>query len=551
MGLKTFNHDDILVASSLPKKTFRTLSGLSPYAGSWTSKEVAHLLKRTMFGAAVADINYYKTKTLSQSVDELVDNSFALTSQPVNDYNDMDYTDPNVSPGQTWINAVNLAGGDDSKRVYSFKKWQFGQMINQGRSVQLKMQLFWHNHFATHIGDVFGSKMFYNHHIFFRNNATGNFKAMAKSITKDCIMLQYLSGQDNTKYAPNENYGRELQELFCVGKDPGSQYTEDDVKNAARVLTGWKVDYNNNVSYFLLDDHDIDNKTFSSFYNNTTITGRNNANAGNTELDDLFTMIFNTSECALFLCRKLYRWFVYYDIDAATEANIIQPLAVILRSNNYEIKPVLKALFKSEHFFDAVNFGAQIKSPIDFIVGLMREFKVTFPPASEYVSNYKFWTIIHYFSSIMNQDYGDPPNVAGWSAYYQAPQFYEAWINATTYPKRVEFSIGMVDYGIDANSTNIKADVIAFAKLTSAPSNPNTLINDSLDILYRINISATSKTDLKKNTLLDGQQNDNYWTSAWNSYNADPANEIKKAVVESRLKNLYRFIVNSPEYQLA
>ena len=551
MGLATTSPDDVSTSLLQQKKPYRTLSGLNPYAGIWSSKEVAHLLKRTMFGSSVADINYYKTKTVSQSVDELVDNNFVPASQPVNDYNDSGYTDPNVTVGQTWINAPNLPGGDDFRRVYSFKKWQFGQMINQGRSVQLKMQLFWHNHFATHIGDVFGSKMFYNHHLLFRNNATGNFKTLTKSITKDPIMLQYLGGEYNTKYAPNENYGRELQELFCLGKGPGSQYTEDDVKNAARVLTGWKVDYDNNAPYFLLDDHDVDNKTFSSFYNNTVITGINNSNAGNSELDSLLTMIFNNSECALFICRKLYRWFVYYDIDVATETSVIVPLANILRSNNYELKPVLKALFKSEHFFDNVNFGAQIKSPIDFMVGLMREFKVMFPAAADYVSNYKFWEIIHYFTSIMNQDYGDPPNVAGWAAYYQAPQFYEAWINATTYPKRVDFAKWMVEYSIDANNTNIHADVIAFAKLTSAPSNPNTLINDSLDILYCINISATSKTDLKRNTLLDGQLTDSYWTSAWNSYLADPTNEIKKSVVESRLKNLYRFIVNSPEFQLS
>jgi Protein of unknown function (DUF1800) len=193
----------------------------------------------------------------------------------------------------------------------------------------------------------------------------------------------------------------------------------------------------------------------------------------------------------------------------------------------------------------------QIKSPIDFMNGLMREFKVSFPPATDYESNYKFWEIIHYFTYIMNQDYGDPPNVAGWPAYYQAPQYYEFWINASTYPKRIDFSKWMVEYGIDGNNTNIKIDVIAFAKLTSAPANPNTLISDSLDILYRIPISDVSKASLKTNTLLDGQQNDNYWTIAWTSYLSDPANTIKKSVVESRLKNLYRFIVNSPEYQLA
>jgi uncharacterized protein (DUF1800 family) len=522
---------------------------LAPYAGAWGVNEVAHLLKRTMFGSSLTDINYFKTKTVTQAVDELVNNSFGLTSQPVNDYNDDLYTDPEISAGQTWINAKydEIA---DFRRISSFLRWQTGQFINQGRSVQLKMMLFWHNHFATHINDLGFSKMLYNHNLLLRNSALGNFKTLTKSVTKDCIMLRYLSGEYNTKDAPNENYGRELQELFCIGKGPGSQYTEDDVKEAARVLTGWQVDYDNNVSYYNNDLHDTDNKTFSSFYNNTVITGRSGNTAGDTELNDLLNMIFSTDECALFFCRKLYRWFVYYDIDAATEANVIAPLAAVLKTNNYEIKPVLKTLFKSEHFFDAVNFGAQIKSPIDFCVGVAREFKIAFPSVSDYDTTYEFWGLMNYFTYIMNQEYGNPPNVAGWAAYYQTPSFYELWINSSTYPKRIEYATALVDYGFVINSKPLVVDTIAFAKATSSPSNPNTLISDSLDILYRIPISTTSKNTLKKNTLLDGQQNDSYWTTAWNGYLANPNDAVKKSVVESRLKNLYHYIVNSPEYQL-
>ena len=151
----------------------------------------------------------------------------------------------------------------------------------------------------------------------------------------------------------------------------------------------------------------------------------------------------------------------------------------------------------------------------------------------------------------MNQEYGEPPNVAGWPAYYQTPAYHELWINSNTYPKRVDFAKALIDYGFDRNNTNIKVDVIAFASATSNPSNPNTLISDSLDILYRISILQSSKDTLKKDTLLDGQANDNYWTSAWNSYKADPTNTIKISVVETRLKNLYRYLVNSPEFQLA
>lgn len=537
-------------SGSETNKPYRILSGINTYNGPWGTSQAAHLLKRTMFGSSAADMAYFKTKSMSQAVDELVNNAFTLTSQPVNDYNDDTYTDADVPAGQTWINAPynDMA---DFKRIYSLKKWQIGQFINQGRSIQLKMQLFWHNHFATHIGDLGISKMFYDHHMLLRSNALGNFKTLTKAVTKDCLMLRYLSGESNTKYAPNENYGRELQELFCVGKGPNSQYTEDDVQTAARVLTGWKVDYDTSASYFDINEHDTDDKVFSPFYNNTVIQGRTDAAAGNTELNDLLTMIFNTDECALFICRKLYRWFVYYDIDDVTEENVIVPLATIFRNGGYEIKPVLKALLKSEHFFDAANYGVLIKSPLDFCAGFCREFKIKFPPASDYLSNYQHWDTLNYFTSIMKQEYGDPPNVAGWPAYYQSPAFHEIWINSTTYPIRTDFSRWLVEYGFDRNGTNIKADVVAFAASLSAPGNPNTLISDSLDILYRVPVSQASRDTLKKNTLLDGQANDYYWTGAWNSYAGDTGNAIKRSVVEQRLINLYRYLVNSPEFQLA
>src|SRR5205085_8302706 len=132
-----------------------------------------------------------------------------------------------------------------------------------------------------------------------------------------------------------------------VGKDANGnpQYTEDDVKEAARALTGWRNDLvgttsaNGYNSLFQSNRHDTNNKVFSSWYGNATITGQSGT-AGANELDDLMNIIFQRTEVAEFICRKLYRWFVYYEIDAATETNVIQPLAVIFRSNNYDIIPV-------------------------------------------------------------------------------------------------------------------------------------------------------------------------------------------------------------------
>ena len=190
-------------------------------------------------------------------------------------------------------------------------------------------------------------------------------------------MQKYLKGEKKTATAPNENYGRELQELFTIGKDATGNppYTEDDVKAAARVLTGWRNDLvagttsaNGFNSYFDPAKHDTADKQFSAFYNYTQINGLSGTGAVS-ELDDLLNMIFAKDEVSLFICRKLYRYFVYYEIDAATEQNVIVPLAAVFRSNNYEIVPVLDVLFRSEHFFDVLNQGCLIKNPIDFSVG--------------------------------------------------------------------------------------------------------------------------------------------------------------------------------------
>jgi uncharacterized protein (DUF1800 family) len=188
-------------------------------------------------------------------------------------------------------------------------------------------------------------------------------------------MLYYLNGRLNTKRAPDENYARELQELFTLGKGSGSKYTEDDVKQTARVLTGFTINPTTSPfsTSFVSANHDTGDKTFSSFYGNTVIKGRTGINAGMDELKDLLDMIFNVEEVSKFICRRLYKYFVYYELDSTIETNVIEPLAKVFRDNGYEIKPVLKTLFESEHFYDVWNRGAMIKDPLSHTVGYLRQ----------------------------------------------------------------------------------------------------------------------------------------------------------------------------------
>jgi uncharacterized protein (DUF1800 family) len=534
-------------------KSVQGFSGLNLYSGQFTENEVIHLLKRTMFGASKQDIDYFKTKTLADTINELLSPSAPLPTPPIKDYTlaaTVTQPDTSIAIGDTWVNDVNSDGTVHYFRRAAFKKWWMGLMVNQDRSIREKMTLFLHNHFSTETVNIDNANYVYNHHALLRASALGNFKSLTRAITLDSGMLVYLNGQANTATAPDENYGRELQELFCCGKGIDSQYTETDVKMAAKVLTGWRNDSTKFSSYFTASRHDTTTKQFSAFYQSKTITGRTGATAGDLEINDLMDMIFATNEVAKYVCRRIYRWFVYYEIDASIEANIITPLADIFRSNNYEIKPVLTALLSSEHFFDPAIMGCQIKSPVDMVVGMCRELNVQFQPAADYSSNYGFWNYLVSSVTNMQQSIGDPPDVSGWKAYYQAPQFYEIWINSDTFPKRVQFTDTMCLSGYTYNSKKIIVDGIAFAQTLSNPGDPNILLNDVLKYLFRIDLSATSKAQIKKDILLGGQLTDSYWTDIWLTYINQPTNATNTTLVKNRLRDLLKYCMDLAEFQL-
>ncbi len=529
-------------------------TGLAPYSGPWTENEVIHLLKRTMFGATKTDIAYFLGKTCAQSVSELLNPAAPLPAPPVKEYNtpaNANPADSNIAAGTTWVGDANTDGAVNSLRVASFKKWWMGVMVNQDRSIREKMTLFWHNHFATETNVIGYSQYIYKHHAMLRANALGNFRSLVKAVTIDPGMLVFLNGQQNVAAAPDENYGRELQELFCCGKGPNSQYTEADVKAAAKVLTGWRNNGTTISSYFDINRHDKTNKLFSSFYNNTVIQGKTTATAGDEEVNAMIDMILATNEVALYICRRLYRWFVYYDIDSTVETNVITPLAAVFRNNNYDIVPVMRTLLMSEHFFDSLSRGSQIKSPVDFVVGLCRELKINFPPLSDYVSSYGHWNYLINWTNSLQQNIGDPPDVSGWKAYYQVPQFYEIWINSDTLPKRNQFSDIMVTSGYTFNGKKVQVDGAEFAKTLSQPGDPNKLIDDLTRLFFRIDISAASKAQVKQDILLGGQNNDYYWTGAWNQFISTPGDMANTTTVKNKIRDLLKYLMDLSEYQLA
>lgn len=521
---------------------------IANYTGAWGDSQVKHLLRRTLFGFDKSDIAFFKSMSMSDAVDYIMNIPGTQPSPPVNGYNTSTSIDPDISAGQTWVNGPDN-NDFTAQRRNSLYSWSMQQILTPDRHIREKMTFFMHNHFATEVEQVASPIIAYNHHKMLRENCLGNFKDIVKKVTVDVAMLIYLNGYLNTKTAPDENYARELLELFTLGKSPESQYTEDDVKAAARVLTGWRININNLTSFFSDVVHDTNNKTFSAFFNNTTITGKTGA-AGATETDDLINMIFAKEDVvARFVVRKLYRYFVYYVIDTDIENNIIIPLANDFKQN-WELKPLVTALLKSEHFYDSNNMGCYIKNPLDVFSTFIKNFKVEFPTSPVEDVHQAYYTIF-IGAAVSGLTYGNPPNVSGWTAYYQTPQYYQLWLNSDTLPKRIMYTVAMMVGLQYRGGKKLQADVIAFAQQFSDPSDPNVLIQESIDLLYAMDISSTHKTSLKQSTLLFGQTNDIYWTTAWNDYMANQGDATKKATVTTGLQLMLKYLLDLAENQLA
>ena len=549
LSLKKNNLND---GDNKPKVERRTNTGLAKYNGTWTKAEAAHLLRRTLYGPKVSEINAFASKTVSQAVDALLDTSGYSFLPPVNNYQNQT-PDTAVAYGSTWVNAplnVNLEGS----RKVSLKSWLWSLPARQKTTIMEKMIVFWHNHMPVQIQDIPLASLAYFYVKALNDYALGNFKTLVKQITVDPAMLYYLNGRLNTKNAPDENYARELQELFTLGKGPNSKYTEDDVKAAARVLTGFNINFTTTPfsTGFSAVNHDSTNKTFSSFYGNKTISGKMGVTAGSLELDDLLGMIFSVDEVSKHICRKLYRFFVYYEIDANAETNVIEPLAKIFRDNNYEIKPVLKALLESEHFYDQWNRACVIKDPLTHQAGLVRQWEMSFPTATDYETNYQIYAVGSYFGQITQMNLGDPPSVSGWEAWYQMPLYHRIWLNSDSLPKRNQFQDYLMWIGHKVKSFTFIVDPWVVTKQFSDPKNADKLIADACEFLLPLALSNSQIASLKE-ILLPGGIPDYNWSDEYRAAtdSGDPNHTTALSTATSKLRSLYKNIMNLSEYQLS
>ncbi len=521
--------------------------GVERYEGPWDADAAAHLLRRTMFGLRHEHWQEALTTGMDATIDKLLADR-ALPNPPLN----TNPNEPNVALGATWVNTAPLPGMETQRRQ-GYKAWWFANIVGQSLSLREKMTLFWHNHFVIQDEVVNDSRISYRYLTMLRSNALGNLRTLAEQITVDPAMLIYLNGNQNNAFAPNENYARELFELFTIGKGqqigPGNytNYTEDDIIEAAKVLTGWLVfpRQQNIDPQFLEVLHSPDSKQFSAAFNNEMIQ-----NSGAEEYKSLIAMIFRQEETSRFFCRNLYRWFVNHDIDDSVESRVIEPLAATLRDNNYEVKPVMRQLLASAHFYESSVRGAVIKNPVDFLAGLFRQFDIDLRHEQLNEEYTNFLTYGFGLSLLMEMAIGDPPSVAGWQPYYQEPGYYQMWINAVTLPYRTQVSDTLSNgVGIIRAGKQIVLDPTVTVAAMPTPDDPDALINELATFVYPVGISAEQHAVLKQFLVPEGLQ-DYVWSQAWTTFRDDPDNQVNTLIVRSRLNQLFQKLLSMAEYHL-
>lgn len=579
---------------------------LPEYNGTLGLKRAAHLLRRATFGATKSQIDEYAALTPATAITQLFRTTLPDPVLPLDD-----------KTGTTWVNTPeNDANSEEGVLQRYFKSWFIGQMMSEGidptislsYSAREKLVFFLHSHFTCIESKVADSRaMYFQNQLFrfFSRDALNplpeiNFKELTVKVSIDNAMLRLLDGNLNVKGSPNENYARELLELYTIGRGlegtlpppsgPGDYilFTEDDVQAAAKVLSGWELnddlvtrDPVTNLpqgkvrgGIMNASAHDNDPKTFSARFNNAVIQGdpllMNGGNATHEsaldEIRQLVDLIYSKPETAKNICWKIYRFFVYaphtpessLDIDSA----IITEMANTLVANGYKIQPVIENLLRSQHFYEAGagdvkddNFGGIIKSPLDLVVGTLRAFSIQLPSMTSQTSEFYMQTerILAILGGLGMQFY-EPYDVAGYDCYHQYPIYHRSWITPNYLARRYDFirelvtstsgsmfTVNVYNY-VNANfsaapASDSRALIIELTKYF-LPIAENLSFDDATDDTATL---TSKRLNYFKARLLQ-QFDEAYWTTRWNQGAID---------LRDQLEFLFNALLQSPEYQLA
>lgn len=373
---------------------------LSPITSNdWNTRTARHLLNRAGFGQPRELIDRMAALGPEGAVDHLV-NYDAIPDNLV----EPDFLVPPLGREELRRRAAGLSEEERRKlqneyqqeereAIARLKAWWLERMYRSPRPLQEKLALFWHGHFATSAQKVRSSTHTYQLNKVFRENAAGNFKTLTIHVGQSPSMLRYLDNVQSTKQHPNENWARELMELFTLGQ---GQYTEDDIKESARAFTGWSANHERFI--YREDVHDFGEKVFM---------GRR----GKWDGWDIIDIIFEQPAAAAFIANKLWTYFAYDDPDP----DIVEGLAQTLRASRYELRPMLRQMFLARAFYSDRAIGTQVKSPVQFVVQLAADLDYDHPP----------YAAMARATQALGQDLFYPPNVKGWDGNL-------AWANANT-----------------------------------------------------------------------------------------------------------------------
>jgi uncharacterized protein (DUF1800 family) len=373
----------------------------------------AHLLRRAGFGGTPSEIGILHAAGRDGAIARLVE----YQPHPDDDHRAVaDIMRPQTPEERAELTRAREAGDEatleryrkdrqnrqrrDREQLAAMRRWWFDRMVTSPNPLEEKMTLFWHGHYATGYRTIEDSWHLLLQNRLFRRFAVGDARWLAVGILRDPAMVRYLDGQRNVRGNPNENLARELMELFILGE--GNAYTERDIKEVARCLTG--LDVEDDTVVFRSDRHDPGVKN---------VLGRRGEFAG----DQVLPVLFARPEAASFLAEKLYRFFVNdAPGDRGRDAqNTIAGLARLLRRHDFELAPVLTRLFASRHFHDPANRGAVMKSPMQLLVQAIRGLGTPPRDVNRLLDD----------ADRMGQSLFQPPSVKGWDGG-------RAWINTAT-----------------------------------------------------------------------------------------------------------------------
>lgn len=516
---------------------------LSPIEGNLDREKALHLLRRVSFHPTEEEVEHYTGMPISVAVESLIGDGLDFLPE-----NSSRLPNPNEDErlrgwyGQAIQNPKTAGAlslrfqleGILNSRYRDTVDWIIDLAVNENLINNSASEKF--TYFLSTIWNIeftYDTREFNPPNLLIKNNQTlrkyrfGNYKDIAKEMTLDGAFLLYQSLQLSNKEAPNENYARELLELFTMGI---GHYTEGNIREASRILTGWRTapffnsrkpngEFN---TWFDPDAHDTDSKQFmGTIFPKINESENNEFKVRDEEIFKLIDVIFNARAEAIakFIAGKILRFFVYANESEEDEV-LLDSIAQVLLDNDFNLKETYLALFKSQQFYDEKYLGTQIKSPFELIAGTQRILGVAVSDARR-----------RSFMSQAEQNIYDPPNVSGWTQY-------RTWISTTTYPHRIDLLTDVVD---DISNEEVFAVVQKFSNW----QNPDAFFRELITFLVPKNFIEKRETDIVDGIIFNSSTNSQFVKSNW----INLVNE-KNVEMGNRLKEVFIRLVTSPDYQL-